>query len=269
MKHTALVDVSDLVLKPSDRCRAFGRLVSVGDVVTFEPPLGRLLPAHPAGQEPAPQASALGMPITGIDLTDVLDRHEKDGAIEGWATVECIWSADTLQAIEQRAERPTVVQHPSWTEPPCPPPADGWPSGDAFMLPPELHQELEAAGLLLNMTLFHPPGAGPVLVIAASDPDAVIARLGTFATSRICVVRSRYSRAEIIDVRQELRARFDDWRSFGSGQTSSADGQIRFFVQVVRVVPELAAWAANVSEGLLKVRPWLAPLRATYWRPSS
>jgi hypothetical protein len=260
VKHTASVDVSDLVLRPGDRCRTFGRLVRVGDLVTFEPPMTRAMPAYPAGREPAPQPSPPGMPITGINLTDVLDRREKDGAIEGWATVECVWNADTLHAIEQRAERPPVIHHPRWTEPPCPPPADGWPGGHAFMLPPELHHELAAAGLSLNMTLFHPTGSGPVLVIAASDPDAVIARLGTFATPRICVVQSRYSRAEIVDMRQELQARFIDRRSFGSGQTSSADGQIRFFVQVVRVVPELAAWAANVSEGLLEVHAWLAPL---------
>jgi hypothetical protein len=117
------------------------------------------------------------------------------------------------------------------------------------------------------MTLFHPPGAGPVLVIAASEPEAVTARLGAVASSRICVVQSRYSRVEIVDVRQELQARFNDWRSFGSGQTSSADGQIRFVVQVVRVLPQLAAWAANISLGLLKVHPWLAPLRVTDREP--
>jgi hypothetical protein len=96
------------------------------------------MPLYAAGREPAPTQNRFGTPITGIDLTDVLDRHQKDGATEGWATVECIWSAETRQAIEQRAERPTVVQHPSWTEPPCPSPAGGWPGGEAFMLPPEL-----------------------------------------------------------------------------------------------------------------------------------
>ena len=253
------MEVSDLILKPNDRCVSFGRLVRIGEAVTFEPPLTRPAIAYAPGREPPPRPSGLALPITGIDMAQVLDRREKDGAIEGWATIDAIWNDDNLRAVAQRPERPHIDQHPGWTEPPCPPPDNGWPSGDAFMLPPELHRELDSDGLVLNMTLFHPKRAGPVLVIAASDPHDVTARLGTFASSRICVVQSRYTRDEISQVRQELRARFNEWRCFRSGQTSSADGQIRFEVAVVRVVPEFARWALNASEGLVKARAWLSP----------
>ncbi len=40
------------------------------------------------------------------------------------------------------------------------------------------------------------------------------------------------------------------------------DGQAHMAARLVRVLPEIAAWAATLPEDILLLEPWLMPLRA-------
>jgi len=252
------VDLSGLVLTPGARCSAFGRIVAVGDAMTFEPDLPRRLVTYAPGREPAARPTDLGVPVRGVDLADLLDRREKQGAVEGWAVLEGSWQGDGLRVLAQRAVRPPAQSYPDWTTPPCPEPPAGWPVGDELELPPA-YEELRAVGLVVNGTIFHPLGRGPVLVVAATYPARVAAVLGPQMGQRLCVIRSNYRVDEVDSVRRQVADRFHGWKMYASGDGSAGDGQIVLEIHLVRVLPEMARWATEVPDGLLRVIPWLGP----------
>lgn len=121
---------------------AFGRVVAVPGGVWFEPPLFTSPVGYAPGSEPAPRPSGRGVPARGVNLARLRRR-------------------------------------PAWSVPPCPAPARGWPVREA-----DVGDGLDAAvlelaetGMIVQRTMFRPPGAAPVLVVAAVDPELVERRL--------------------------------------------------------------------------------------------
>ena len=103
VEDALVVDVAGLLLEEDDRCVAFGRVVDVSGQTTFEPPLAMALPHYRLGQTPAPRPSGLGVAVRGVDSTRLLDRREKDGASEGWATLTGRWREDELAVVADGA----------------------------------------------------------------------------------------------------------------------------------------------------------------------
>lgn len=66
--------------------------------------------------------------IVGADFgAELTHRFERDGAVEGYATLAAIWTADRLRVERQDLYVPRHPKIPDWTVPPCPPPERGWP----------------------------------------------------------------------------------------------------------------------------------------------
>jgi hypothetical protein len=57
-----------------------------------------------------------------------------------------------------------------------------------------------------------------------------------------------------------LREHGRDWKIRASGRGIAQDGQAPVEVSVVRVLPEMAQWAAGLPDGLLQVVPVLTPV---------
>lgn len=250
------MDLDRLVLRDGIRVAAFGRVVALGEECWFDPPLPIPLVLYAPGAEPAPRPSGVGVRVEGVDLERISERRSKDGATEGWARLGGVWREDRLIVDEQGVDAdgaPDLVT--SWTVPPCAPPVGGWPRGEI-----DHDSDLwEGADEIIAVTMFRPSSRRVVAVIASDDPALTRSRLGARLGNRLCVVPSRWTRAQVAEVRAQLHAHFDDWALFESGESASSDGQLEISIQVVRVLPALADFAAGVPEGLLVVDPWLVP----------
>lgn len=253
------MDVAGLLLEPGDRCSAFGRYVRAGDVVAFEPPLQPAVGYRP-GYEPAPRPSGLGVAVRGVDESRLLDRRQRDGALEGWVTLGGTWHGDALEVEDQRLDRPAPERGRDRTSPPCDPPAGGWPRGPSVRLPPEF-QALLASGAAVGATVFHPAPGTQVVVVASADGPAVSDLLAPLLGDRLCVVPSRYRRDQVEATRAEIGRHFRAWQLSSCGETSDDEGQVRVTVEVARVLPELVDRARHWPSGLVEVIAWLAPDR--------
>lgn len=194
------VDFVSLVVGEGDRVTASGRLVRNGSGDWFEPPMPAALPGGAPRAVRGPWRGAVQ--IAGASFDDLSARFEHDGAVEGYATLSGIWSADQLLVEHQGPPPSRRRRHESapWRMPPCPPPAGGWPhlrwgGGD---------KNLEA-------------------------------------------------------VRAHLHAHHEQWQLYMWGYGPATDGgQAQISARLIRMLPEVAAWAAALPSGILDLVPWLA-----------
>ena len=154
------------------------------------------------------------------------------------------------------------VHHRPLTRPPCPPPAGGWVRGVNGGQPDNLDFDLgtlQSTGAAVTVAQFRPGPGQVVLVVAAADEDAVERWLRPQLGSRLCVVPSRWARSQLDAVTAVLRDHWQDWTLGSSGEGVGDDGQARVSAGAFRVLPELAAWAGTLPDGLLLVDPVLTP----------
>ena len=254
------MDVTGLVLADGDRASAFGRLVRDDRGDWFEPPLPQTLAyfEHP----PVRPRWRNAVPLAGADFGAVSERCEEGGLVEGWAMLSGIWSAGRLSIDRQdEGEPPERDDFGDWVVPPCPPPAGGWPrsgrrEGDNLEVD---IGDLKETGAAVAVTTFRPGPRQLVLVVAASDPDTVEARLRPQLGPRLCVVASRWTRQQLRAVREHVSGHWDEWGVYGAGVANDDEGQPHVLARLARVLPEIAAWAAPLPEGILQLKPWLAP----------
>ncbi len=257
------MDIDALVVRDGDRVRASGRLVRNSQGDWFQPDLPV---AEPGGLERRVRAVWQGgaIRITGADFDAVSNRFERDGAVEGGALLTGTWSGGQLHVEQQAAPPPRSAWRPPWVVPPCPPPPQGWPTvvrrGDI-----ELDYDLgnlQETGAAVAVTLFRPGPNRAVLVVAASDMAAVEAQLRPQLGESLCVVPSRWTKAELDAVGDYLHRHHEQWSLYQWGPQNADDGQAHMAARLVRVLPEIATWAAALPKGILLLEPWLMPLRA-------
>jgi len=257
------MDVEALVVRDGDRVAASGRLVRNPDGDWFEPALPRTLIGGVERQVAAPWRGAVR--ITGVNFDALGNRFEHDGAVEGYASVTGIWSHDQFRAIRQTTAENTPHRYPRWDTPPCPPPAGGWPHLDwgrgtrgrgVHNLDYDLG-DLADTGAAVAVTTFRPSEDQAVLVVAAADRDAVEARLRPQLGDLLCVVTSRWIKAELDAVRAHLHAHWENWNLYQLGPSNGEDGQACMTAQLTRVLPDIADWAASLPDGILALEPWL------------
>jgi hypothetical protein len=263
MRLASCMDVHALVVREGDRVTASGRLVRVRDGDWFQPELPHSLVAGVERQVAGPWRGAVR--ITGARFEDLTNRFERDGAVEGYARVTGTWSDDQLHARRQTTPPSTPHPHPRWESPPCPAPSGGWPHLDwerassgrgVHNLDYDLG-DLEDTGAAVAVTTFRPSEDQAVLVVAAADRDAVEAQLRPQLGDLLCVVTSRWTKAELDAVRAHLHAHWEQWNLYQLGPSNGEDGQTRMAMQLTRVLPEIANWAASLQSGILAIKPWL------------
>lgn len=100
--------------------------------------------------------------------------------------------------------------------------------------------------------------ATSTLVVSAADPAAVEARLRQRLGESLCVVPSRWTKVQLDDVASQLHQRRQQWKIYQLGRQHADDGQARIGARLVRVLPQIAAWASSLPPGIVAFRPWHA-----------
>lgn len=264
----------DLGFQPGDRVRTFGRFVSGPDGDWLD-----LQRVHDLLIKPLGWKSELSIRLIGADAAAVSSECGPN-QVPGRITVVGRWHApapgepaglgdESIEVETQTPEGPPPRPRTDRTHPPCPPPPEGWPrnvvwhEGWPHSAVSDLNldiRDLESSGALVHCSIFRPTEDQEVLVVAAADVEAVARRLSPSLPNQICVVRSRFTRAQLDEVGDVLHAHFQEWRleSFGTGHCDP-QGQPFATAQPVRVTAELAAWADTLPEGLLLLDPTITP----------
>lgn len=247
------MDLSGLLLRDGAIVTATGRVLVIDGVVWFELPL----PEVAIYPRPTPTLGPFAVRAHGIDLDRLDNPEQHPGVLKGWTTVTGLWREGELHVRTQSSwQQPGLNRAGTWTTPPCPPPPGGWPdrSQGGRLTPPP--RDSWAALTITQVTQFQPGPAQAVLVIAAEHPELV-----EQTDASVCVVRSHYTKQQIDEATDRLRAEQASrrWPISMTGHTASEDGQPRVNAQLAWVVPELVEWARTVPDGLLDLDVWLTP----------
>lgn len=272
------MDFASLIIREGDRVTASGRVVRTETGDWFEPPVP--VPATGSLFRTVRPAWRGSIRIVGANFDDELrGRFERDRAVEGYATLTGIWTASHLRVEHQTLPDFQLPKIPRWEMPPCPPPQGGWPHQTWVYGIKEVETgeypavqyvglvydlgDLLETGAAVVVTTFRPSEDQAVLVVAAADLEAVEAQLRPQLGQLLCVVPSKWTRAELEAVRAHLTAHPEDWNLYmWGGYTSTEDGQAKITAGLTRMLPEVAAWAANLPTGILDLEPWLVPALA-------
>jgi hypothetical protein len=249
------MDAAGLVVRDGDLATASGRLLRDQTGDWFEPPV---MVAALGGPRVIRPPALVAVRVADADFGDLTGRFEDGGAVEGFATLTGLWSAGQLRVRGQTAPLPGNDRVPRWVTPPGRPPVGGWPRGRLRFDMNDV-RDVEA---VVSVTVFHPSPEQEVLVVAATDPAAVEARLRPQLGARLRVVPSRWTRAELDAVRSQLDARRRSWNLLRLGRSADEDGQARIAVKLARVLPEIALWDASIPAGIVSFDPWLEPVPA-------
>jgi hypothetical protein len=248
------VTARELVFEAGDRVRTWGRFVA--DPRDDWLDLARIddLLFKPPGWKSDWSIRLLGVNVEAVRADSAANRAP------GFVSVVGAWRDESIEVEAQSPEIPDREPSPDWTEPPCPPPPGGWRHGVAVG---NLHfhiGDLESSGAMVTRVIFRPSADQEVLVVAATDIDAVTMQLAPRLPDQLCVVRSRFTRDQLNEVGDILRSHWQDWRLEGFG-LGSADEHAQPFAtaEPFRVTAEMADWADRLPDGLLRIHPAIRP----------
>jgi len=251
----ACVDVRSMVFGDGDVVTTSGRPVVDEDGEWLD--LARSVPLM-FSNEPRPR-STFSVRLVGGDLAAAV-REFGGPHPDRFITVVGTWRSDAIEVSSfSRYAPPASVER--WTKPPCPPPEGGWPRGPRDVRPNVDFSDLLASGAAVTVAIFWPSRTQAVIVVAASDIAAVEAELRPLLGERLCVVPSRWSRAELAAARAPVEARFDEWPLQSVGESVDDAGQAQLHVNLVRVTPDVVAWADGVPDGMLVLEASLMSYR--------
>lgn len=256
------MNTQSYVLVAGEDVRATGRLVRTGEGDWFDPPLPRTLIGWPGGA-PAPRPSPLAIRVEGAEFDRVSHRYERDGCIDGLATVYGVWLEDRIRVHHQTNEGP-AGWYPTWSDPPCPPPDGGWPHGMNGRHGDNLDfdlGDLEETGAAVTTVVFRPGSDQAVLVVAASDIAAVETRLRPQLLDRLCVIPSRWTREQLDTAQRHLTSMAGRWQLYEWGPRCDEQAQATMTAALVKVTDEIAQWIASQPDGLVVVNPSVMPAR--------
>lgn len=253
------MDAMSLVFDVGDRVVGWGRLVADADGEWLD--LARTITLE---YRPGPRPrSDRSVRLIGANFSTVPTEFGPNNAIPGSATITGVWVGDAIRVEQQSPEGPAPESSPSWFVPPCPAPPRGWLHGMNGRSEENLDFELGdlmATGAAVTAVTYRPSPTQAVLVIAASDCDAVEAFLGPQLPGRLCVIESRWTRAQLDEVVSHLLDRWKELAIDSVGETVDEAAQPSIEVHLVRVTAELAGWTSTLPDELLTVRPLLSPV---------
>ena len=259
MGHDGVMNARSMVFDVGDWVTGWGRMVADADGEWLD--LARAMTLE-WSDRPRPR-SHHSVRLIGADFDAVPTEFGPNNAIPGTATIGGIWLGD---AIEVQSQSPAGAPHhaaPEWTTPPCPPPVGDWPHGEPdHNLDFDLG-DLQTSGAAVSVVIFRPSSDQAVLVVAASNVDAVETALRPQLPDRLCVVPSRWTRAQLDEVHAHLDEHWDDWTLDIIGPHADERAQPSIHVELVRVTAALADWADALPTGLLTLWPSLSPPSST------
>lgn len=242
----------DLVFEAGDRVRTWGRLVTGSDGDWLDVARVHDLLIKPPGWKSDRSIRLIGTGAVPIDVAP--------NGIPGYVSVVGVWRDESIEVEAQRQKMLPREPRADRTDPSCPPPHAGW-RHDVLDLGPDFDfSDLDSSGAIVHRAIFRPSADQEVLVVAATDVDVVTRRLSPHLPDQLCVVPSRFTRAQLDELRDILLARWQEWRVESFGTSSDAQAQPFIMAQPFRVTAEMAAWADTLPEGLLRLRPAISPV---------
>lgn len=211
-----------------------------------------------------PQPCIAGTDIVGVDPASLANARTRDGATEGWATVEGTWRDGVLHVDRQQQPTPPI-RASMWDDSvPCPEPADGWPAtgpGDNLPAPGEralgayyaLHPDVNDGFL----SLLRPSRGKLVLGLAvhstAERADAERLLRPTLGDG-LCLVQATVSRKAVSSAEADPALRVGPGSvAFGSGIGVTDRLEPEFDVSLTMITPELRAAADRHPAGLVHI----------------
>lgn len=241
----------DLVFAAGDRVRTWGRFVAGPDGDWLD-----LARVHDLTFKPASWKSDRSIRLIWADAEAVptdwaANRRPADLSVVG------TWRDESIEVEAQSPDIPAREPSADCTDPPCSPPPRGW-RHDALVYDLD-YGDLESSGALVTRVIFRPSPDQEVLVVATTDLDAVTRQLSPQLPDQLCVVPSRFTRAQLDEVDDILLAHWREWRVESFSTSADAQAQPSITAQPFRVTPEMAEWADSLPAGLLRLRPALSP----------
>jgi hypothetical protein len=214
-------------------------------------------------------SSCPGITATGVDLSNLAKRVERNGTVQGTATLTGIYRDHALTVTRQ--QQPNLTGDTDLPEqPPCPAPASGWPPGAGNTGDDSVGRAWEAAhpGAVLIGAIMHPlPGHLVIYALlgADQDPAAVREAWQPFYKDHLCVYRSRYTHAELRAVYDAFDPRQPVWAGtapdgIGIGTTLTPQAEVRIDIELDYVTPAIAELATRQPTGLVNLSPWIKPI---------
>ncbi|MCU1623918.1 MAG: hypothetical protein JWL79_2763 [Frankiales bacterium] len=214
---------------------------------------------------PAPAWCDLGIDVQGVDLAVLDDRFEKDGAVEGYATLTGHLEGDVLVVTKQEPRRDEP--QPSVSIAPCTPPPGGW-RDYGHETNPDVQAAQAYAGahpdLVAEIAISRPSRTQAVpYLLTWGDPEPVHAALRSTYGDQMCLQRSQWTREQVAGAVAEFThdvVSSQGVYSYGSGHSLTGEGQLKVDAEAVRSTPELEAIVARHPKGLIAIDYWLHPV---------
>ncbi len=252
-----------------DRIAGRGEVRVDDDGVWFDPPHPIPWIGLPAGQRLPRSANAIRLLDHDADINAAVTGSQ---GWEQWSTIVGIWLGDAIKVLSQTPTPPEdhqpEVAAQDWMIPPCPAPDQGWPAGTQEDLMDLGLSDLRASDNCVTTVTYRPRADSVVLVVAATDVAAAEAQFRPIVGPRLCVVHSRWSTRELQEVTDVLLAGWHHWAISMISRPVDGTAQSWVDTEVLRVLPDLARWAARLPDGILEIRPTLTPLRASSSAPA-
>ncbi len=158
-----------MVFDLGDRVTGWGRFVADADGEWLD--LARVVAAR-LTDRPLPR-SGHSVRLVGADFDAPLAVVEGSDAIPGRLVVTGTWLGDAIEVESWSPAGPMPWTRANWTNPPCPSPAGGWPRGEPNSNLDFQMGDLQTSGLAVTVVIFRPGVDQAVLVVAASNVEAV------------------------------------------------------------------------------------------------
>jgi hypothetical protein len=248
------VSAQELVFGIGDRVQGWGRVVVDCEGVWLD--LARVNDLV-LRTGPKPRSSR-SVRLVGDDCAAAPSEFGPNNAIPGHLTVTGIWLGDGIKVDGQSSAGPARADRFE-SAIPCPPPAGGWPVVDPDHAYEVKVGDLQTSGAAVTLGW---RTAGPdqvVLVVAASDPEAVETVLHPQLGGRLCIVPSRWTRAQLEEVRDHALTHSREWGIETISELWDNNAQASIEIALNRVVTDVADWADRITDGLLTLDPYLTP----------
>lgn len=257
----------DSVVRDGDTVTGTGRVVAAtGSPVRFCASVPRpAIGLEPGRVQPIERCEVFGVDVAAANLTQLGNRREVDGVVEGYAALTGVLRGGTLTVTRQSPAEGygglTPGSAPDHV--PCPPPDQGWPPGqDDLDISRAVAYADAHPGEVVQTSLQRPAVGRTVLVVAARDPVATRAALLPSFGQRLCVFRSPYTATEVAAAHRRLSALVGPhglWA--GGGITVGPTGHPQVTGDGMMLTPALAKIADSFPPGLVRFDTWLTKVR--------
>ena len=235
-----------------DTVTGWGRIFVEAEAVWFDPP--QTVSIAEFGDW---RRSDLAIRLYGADVSAVPPNFGPGNAIPGCATVVGIWTDHGIEEARLSPDGP-AKECPDRRSVPCSPPAEGWPHGNPGQTP-TVDLGLLRSSAAVSVCWRWARDTQPVLVVAASDAAAVEAHLPPQLGPRLCVVASRWTRAQLDEAREYASDHWTEWAIDRITEPCDDDAQARIEIHLFRMLPDAANWADSIESGLVVFDPALRP----------